>query len=84
MTRFEGAWSDENIQNVAVLQSTGRDGGTLLRYEVRWKYSLLDDGETYSSYESWARLAPLNLSRGDPADAGFLVAAASAEHHKLR
>jgi hypothetical protein len=84
MTRFEGAWSDENIENVAVLQSTGRDGGTLLRYEVRWKYSLLDDGETYSSYESWARLAPLNLSRGDPADAGFLVAAASAEHHKLR
>ena len=84
LKRLEDDCSEENVQTVVIRETFERASGLLVRYEARWKRSLLDDGETYSSYESWARLVPPNPSRGDPADAGFLVAAASAEHHKLR
>jgi len=74
LTRFEDACSDENFQNVEIWEQAERRDGTLVRYEVRWKYSVLDDG-AYSTHEAWALLVPATP------DPGYLVAKATAEHH---
>lgn len=78
--RFEDACSEENFQNVAIQESTECADGILVRYEVRWKYSVFDDGP-YSSHVSWARLLPADPGAGDPADARFRVAAATQARH---
>ena len=80
LTRFEDAWSDENFQNVEIQEQAERRDGLLVRYEVRWKYSVLDDG-AYSTHVSWALLVPADPAAGDPADARFRVASATTEHH---
>ncbi|MBF8269286.1 MAG: hypothetical protein HW386_995 [Gammaproteobacteria bacterium] len=78
--RFEDRYSEENFQNVAVQENTEHTDGTLVRYEVRWKYSVFDDGP-YSNHISWALLIPADPGAGDPADARYRVAAATADHH---
>jgi hypothetical protein len=78
--RFEDAFSDENYQNVAILEQAGHSDGTLVRYEVRWKYSVFDDGP-HSTHESWALLVPADSAAGDPPDARFRVARATPDHH---
>lgn len=80
LARFEQACSDENFQNVAVTQLAGRGEGLLARYEVRWKYSVLDDGP-HAAHECWALLAAADPAAGDPAGHRFRVAKASPEHH---
>jgi len=75
--RFEDAFSEENFQNVAVLARLERPDGTLVRYEVRWKYSVLDDANS-GRHESWALLAP--SGRGAD-EARYRVAAATQDHH---
>jgi hypothetical protein len=80
LDRFEDRYSEENFQNVAVLGSTERADGFLVRYEVRWKYSVFDDGP-YSTHEAWALLLPADPGAGDPPDARYCVAAATTERH---
>ena len=81
--RFEDAFSEENYQNLAVLERVEQAGGVLVRYQVRWKYSVLDDS-TSGSHESWALLVPADAGAGDPAGARFRVASATqARHMKL-
>jgi hypothetical protein len=72
LTSFEDACSEENFQNIQVLAQTRWRGGWLVRYEVRWKYSVFDDGPP-STHESWAWLIPNG--------AGYRVAKATREHH---
>ena len=74
LARFEEACSEENFQGAKVLDQARWRGGLLVRYEVRWKYSVLDDSPP-SAHESWALLV-----RDDPG-AGFRVALATREHH---
>ena len=78
--RFEDAFSDENYQNVAVRDRIERADGVLVRYEVRWKYSVLDD-DTSGRHESWALLVPADPGAGDPPEARFRVSAATQDHH---
>ena len=78
--RFEDAFSDENYQNVAVRERIERADGVLVRYEVRWKYSVFDDA-TSGHHESWALLVPAEPGSGDPPDARFRVSAATQDHH---
>ena len=78
--RFEDACSEENYQNLAVKEQTERPDGILVCYEVRWKYSVFDDGP-YSTHVAWALLVPADPGAGDPPDARFRVVAATAERH---
>jgi hypothetical protein len=80
--RFEDQCSEENVDGVVVQERTERSDGVLVRYEVSWKHSVFDD-VGYDSYVSWALLSPADPGVGDPADARFCVAAATAEHHNL-
>lgn len=78
--RFEDAYSEENFQNVAVLARLERPDGTFVRYEVRWKHSVLDDA-TSGRHESWALLVPSGPGAGDPPGVRYRVAAATQDHH---
>ena len=82
LTRFENACSEENFQGIAIKQYVERSSGLLVRYEVRWKYSVFDDGAP-GIHESWALLVPADPAAGDPADHGFRVAKATREHHMV-
>jgi hypothetical protein len=55
LTRFEQAWSEENVQSIKVLEQTTRRDEWFVRYEVSWKYSVFDDGPP-STHEAWAVL----------------------------
>jgi hypothetical protein len=77
---FEDAFSDENFQNVAIQERTAHADGLLVRYEVRWKYSVFDDA-TSGRHESWALLVPADAAAGDPPEARFRVSAATQDHH---
>jgi hypothetical protein len=78
--RFEDAFSEENYQSVTVRERIERADGVLVRYEVRWKYSVLDDS-TSGRHESWALLVPADPGAGDPPGARFRVGAATQDHH---
>ena len=80
LDRFEDACSEENYRNLAIQEQTERPDGILVRYEVRWKYSVFDNGP-YSSHVAWALLVPADPGAGDPPDARFRVVAATAERH---
>ena len=78
--RFEDAFSEENYQNLAVQERIERADGVLVRYEVRWKYSVLDDA-TSGHHESWALLVPAEPGTGSPPGTRFRVSAATQDHH---
>ena len=82
LEKFEDRCSEENYQTVIVQEQFKRRDGTLVHYEVRWKYSVFDD-DTSGFHESWALLAPSDPAAGDPADERFRVVSATAEHHNL-
>lgn len=82
LEKFEVRCSEENYQTVIVQEQFKRRDGTLVRYEVRWKYSVFDD-DISGFHESWALLAPSTPAAGDPADARYCVSAVTAEHHNI-
>jgi len=82
LERFEDYCSEEDVDTLVVQERAERPDGTLVRYEVRWKYSVFDD-HAYGNYVAWALLVPADPAAGDPSDARFRVAAATAEHHNL-
>ena len=79
---FEAECSEENVDGVSVQERIERSDGVLVRYDVSWKHSVFDE-QGYDSYVSWALLAPADPAAGEPADARFRVAAATAEQHNL-
>ena len=82
LTKFEDQCSQENFQTLKIQEQFARADGTLVRFEVRWKYSVFDDDNS-GFHESWARLMPADPAAGDPPDSRFRVASATAEHHNL-
>jgi hypothetical protein len=72
LTTFEEACCEENFQGIRILETTARHGGWRVRYEVRWKYSVLDDGAP-ATHESSAWL----IRSG----AGYRVRKATRERH---
>ena len=77
---FEDAFSDTNYQGMAIEERVESRDGILVRYEVRWKYSVFDD-DTVGRHVSWALLAPADSSAGDPPDACFRVVKATQDNH---
>jgi hypothetical protein len=82
LENFEDQCSEEDVDTLVIQERAERNDGVLVQYEVRWRYSVFDD-HAYGSYVAWALLAPSDAGAGDPANAGFRVAAATAEHHNL-
>ena len=78
---FERDWSEEAVSNVVLQERTERPDGLLVRYEVLWKVSVLDDHPYGTPYVSWALLVPADSAAGDPPDARFCVARAMQDHH---
>src|SRR5687767_5811503 len=68
--RFEDEFSDTNYQGMAIEEQVETRNGILVRYEVRWKYSVFDD-DAVGRHVSWTLLAPADSSAGDPPDARF-------------
>ncbi len=82
LAKFEEQCSAENYQTLKIEEKFMVNGCTMVRYEVRWKYSVLDD-DTAGFHESWAVLEPTYAQAGDPDDTRFHVFSATAEHHNL-
>jgi hypothetical protein len=80
--RFEAACSDEDFDSVVIQECSEHADGVLVRYEVRWKYSVFDE-HPYGSHLSWALLLRSHEGSADPADTRYRVAAATAAHHML-
>ena len=79
---FEDHCSEEDVDTLVIQARAERSDGVLVSYEVRWRYSVFDD-YAYGSYVSWALLVAADPAAGDPPDARFRVASATAEHHNL-
>lgn len=79
---FEDDCSEEDVDTLVIHERSRSGEGVLVSYEVRWRYSVFDD-HAYGSYEAWALLVPADPAAGDPPDARFRVASATAKHHNL-
>jgi hypothetical protein len=82
LDKFEDRCSAENYQTLKIQEQFARADGTLVRFEVRWKYSVFDDDNS-GFHESWALVASADPAAGDPPDARFYVVSATAKHHNL-
>src|SRR5690349_21629750 len=71
LNNFENTCSEENFQSLTIQEQVKRSDGVLVRYGVRWKYSVFEDTPS-GFHTSWALLIPEG--------AGFRVAAATREH----
>ena len=82
LEKFEDHCSEEDVDILVIQERAERGDGVLVSYEVRWRYSVFDD-HAYDIYVSQALLVAVDPAAGDPPDARFRVASATAEHHNL-